>query len=110
MIRDIERGDCFNAAARIRGIRRGLPDHQALRLLEGESFICVGNGPAARAAVSPLLGKIEGGRAEWIVAQAYLLEERPNQARPLLQSVISTDSGLRPQARVLLSHINAATD
>jgi hypothetical protein len=110
VIRDLRRGDCWTASVRLRGIRKQLPEDPRLRLLEGSSFVCAGNGAAAEAAVSPLLETYSGSEPAWIAANAALLQGKSDQARALLEMISVTDSTLRPRAETLLIRLDVLTD
>ncbi|MAY81269.1 MAG: hypothetical protein CL930_10865 [Deltaproteobacteria bacterium] len=107
VIRDLRRGDCWTASVRLRGIRKQLAEDHRLRILEGASFVCAGDGPAAEAAVAPLLETYPDGEPAWIAANALLLQGKTERAEALLEAVSVTDSTRRERAKTLLLRIDA---
>ncbi len=105
-VRDLRRGDCLAASARLRTTRRGVPTHTELRLLEGATFVCAGDGSEALEAVEPLKGKVAGGEVAWTLARAHLLLGQPEPARRYLKEVIAVDARLRGRAGALLLRIS----
>jgi hypothetical protein len=104
-IRDLKRGDCHSASARLRTTRRKRPEHVALRLLEGAAFVCAGNGAEALDAVRPLEGQVAGGEVPWTLARAHLLLGQPEPARRHLAQVLRVDPALSGRARALLIRV-----
>jgi hypothetical protein len=106
VIRDLRRGDCWTASVRLRGIRKKLEEDHRLRILEGASFVCAGDGPAAEAAVTPLLETYPDGEPAWIAANAFLLQGKTEKAKALLEAVSVTDSIRRERAKTLLLRLD----
>ena len=104
-IRDLRKGDCLSASARLRATRRGIPEHVDLRLLEGAAFVCMGDGPEAIDAVEVLKGKVSGGEVSWTLGRAHLLLGQPKAARRYLLTVVRDDTALRGRAQALLDRI-----
>jgi hypothetical protein len=91
----------------LRGIRKQLDEDHRLRILEGASFVCAGDGPAAEAAVKPLLETYPDGEPAWIAANAFLLQGKTDKAIALLEAVSVTDSTRRERAKTLLLRLEA---
>jgi len=106
-LRDLRRGDCVSASARLRVARRRSPHHVEVQLLEGASFVCAGNGAKALDAVAPLEGVIGGGTVPWIQGRAHLLLGQAEPAREYLRKVVKLDSVLGPRASALLTRMDA---
>ena len=105
VLKDLSRGDCWTASARLRGLRKSKDDSAELRLLEGASFVCAGNGRAAANAVDPLVALDFKGDATWIRANAALLMGSVDEARSLLHQIIERDTDWRRSAEALLIRI-----
>ena len=75
-------------------------------MLEGETFICVGNGLEAMDAVVGLEGQVRSGEIGWILARAHLLLGQPDPARRYLGDVIRQDARLRGRAQALLARVS----
>ena len=104
-LRDLRRGDCTSASARLRSARRKNPGHTALRMLEGGAFVCVGDGAEALDAVVGLQGQVSPGELSWTLARAHLLLGQPEAAKGHLGKVIKYDSELKGRAQVLLVRV-----
>ena len=104
-LRDLRRGDCTSASARLRSARRKHPGHTDLRMLEGETFVCVGDGAEALDAVVGLQGQVPPGALSWTLARAHLLMGQPEAAKGHLGKVIKYDQDLKGRAQVLLVRV-----
>ena len=106
VLKDLRRGDCWTASARLRGLRKSHEESQELRVLEGASFVCAGNGQAAANAVEPLLKTDFRGEALWVRANAALLMGSAAEAQRYLQTIIERDLDGRRDAEALLLRIS----
>jgi len=106
VLKDLARGDCWTASARLRGLRKSQVDSEELRILEGASFVCAGNGAAAAVAVDPLIALDFRGDATWIRANAALLDGSVEESKRLLQQILERDLRYRRSAEALLIRIN----
>lgn len=106
VLRDLARGDCWTASARLRGLRKSAVDSNDLRLLEGAAFVCAGNGKAAARAVDPLVALDFSGEATWVRANAALLVGDVGTARTLLVQIVERDADTRRAAEALLVRID----
>ena len=106
VLKDMARGDCWTASARLRGIRKSQKESQDLRTLEGALFVCAGNGRAAAEAVDPLVSHDVVGEATWIRANAALLMGAVDDARTLLTLLVERDTKWRRSAEALLIRID----
>ena len=107
VLKDMSRGDCWTASARLRGIRKSQSESSELRTLEGGLFVCAGNGRAAAVAVDPLLRLDFRGEATWVRANAALLMGSVAESRTLLQQIVETDTEWRRSAEALLIRIDS---
>jgi hypothetical protein len=106
VLRDLSRGDCWTASARLRGLRKSAVDADELRVLEGAAFVCAGNGKAAARAVDPLVELDFNGEATWIRANAALLSGDVDEARLLLEQAVERDTDKRRAAEALLDRLD----
>ena len=102
VLKDLSRGDCWTASARLRGLRKSLEESRELRVLEGASFVCAGDGRAAANAVDPLLDVDFRGDALWVRANAALLMGTVVEAESYLELIIERDLDGRRDAEALL--------
>ena len=107
VLKDMARGDCWTASARLRGIRKSLDESSELRLLEGSLFVCAGDGRAAAEAVDPLVQHDLEGEAMWIRANAALLLGSVDDARGWLTILVERDTEWRRSAAALLIRIDS---
>ena len=106
VLKDLGRGDCWTASARLRGIRKSQEDSPTLRTLEGALFVCAGDGKAAAAAVDPLVPNDSVGEATWIRANAALLMGSVDDAKRLLNILVEKDTKWRRSSQALLVRID----
>lgn len=93
-------GDCRSAAARFRTARRAHAEDRRLWVLEGGSFVCAGDGAAARQTLDVLAADPEATPAAlWFHAQALLLTGNVGLALEALEKVADSRSPYAEQAR-----------
>ena len=107
VLKDLRRGDCWTASARLRGLRKAHEESRELRVLEGEAFVCAGDGPAAASAIEPLLDTDFRGDALWVAANAALLRGSITDAQRYLQRMIDRDADRRRDAEALMRRISS---
>ena len=106
VLKDLDRGDCWTASARLRGVRKSQEDSPRLRTLEGALFVCAGDGKSAAAAVDPLISTDVVGEATWIRANAALLMGAVDDAERLLTVLVEKDTRWRRSSEALLIRID----
>lgn len=106
VLKDMARGDCWTASARLRGIRKSQEESPELRTLEGALFVCAGDGRSAADAVDPLVDHDVVGEATWVRANAALLMGAVDEAKTLLTRLVERDTSWRRSAEALLIRID----
>ncbi len=89
---ELARGDCRSAAAHFRTAHSEHPELPRLAVLEGASFVCAGDGPAALKPLRALSAQAEPPPLTWwYLAQACLLIGDGDCAARALSAVIEQD-------------------